>query len=170
MSGTSPYMHAAMVGTVHGSSMRTEPSDDWPYMRTAAQGFADARADPLVVHRQDDLRNLSGGNAFARRATASGGCSPPGADWNPAPGQCGADDGGASPQQPSSSSGSPYTKLVKSSMLPFSAVGLPKHVFKVRETTKLLLFLGVAVGGVLLLDLSARLIVSIAHNRCAHAK
>lgn len=54
-----------------------------------------------------------------------------------------------------------YTKLVKSVMLPITTLGLPKHVFKVRETTKLLLFASVAIGGVLALDLAARLIVSV---------
>jgi hypothetical protein len=70
-------------------------------------------------------------------------------------------------QQEAQTADGPYAKLVKSTMLPFSALGVPKHVFKVRETTKLLLFLGVAAGGILLLDLSARLLISIAHNKCA---
>jgi hypothetical protein len=157
---SSPYAHAAMVGTVHGGT-RLEPSDDWPYMRTAADGFATAVARPST--------------AGQRQQTAAGGrpraaCSPPGADWNPPPSsRCGGNesdgDDGDGPERPNA-----YTKLVKSPMLPFSAVGLPKHVFKVRETSKLLLFLGAAIGGILILDLSARLIVSIAHSRCAHAR
>jgi hypothetical protein len=71
-------------------------------------------------------------------------------------------------QQEAQTEDGAYAKLVKSTMLPFSTLGVPKHVFKVRETTKLLLFLGVAAGGILLLDLSARLLISIAHNKCAN--
>jgi hypothetical protein len=57
--------------------------------------------------------------------------------------------------------------LVKSSELTGATFGVPKHVFKVRETTKLLLFVGFAVGGVLLVDMTARLLVSIAHSKCS---
>jgi hypothetical protein len=73
---------------------------------------------------------------------------------------------GAEPRNDDDDDQGAYTKLVKSPMLPFTMLGIPTHVFKVRETTKLLLFMGVAIGGVLLLDLSARLLVSIAHARC----
>ena len=55
-----------------------------------------------------------------------------------------------------------YTKLVKSPSFVPSLIGLPKHVLKVRETSKLLLFIGFASAGLLMLDMSTKLILAIA--------
>jgi hypothetical protein len=57
-----------------------------------------------------------------------------------------------------------YRMVVKEDLLG-RIVGVPKHVFKVREQTKLLLFVGVAAGAILLLDLSVRLLASSARRQ-----
>jgi hypothetical protein len=159
MSGSSPYMHAAMVSTVYGGNNRLLPSDDWPYMRTAQDGFAAVDVKPTPIKQETERAPLK--------------CTPPSSDWSPVgcPQEALASN---LPQQEMSSNlnvegniaGGSYTKLVKSATLPLYTMGVPKHVFKVRETSKLILFLGAAAGGIILLDLSARLLISIAHNKC----
>ncbi len=58
-----------------------------------------------------------------------------------------------------------YTKLVRDD-IPSKITGFPKHVLKVQEVTKLLLFVGLAAGSIILLDISAKfLIVAASKNR-----
>ena len=56
-----------------------------------------------------------------------------------------------------------YTKLVKDD-ISSKIMGVPKHVFKVKEVTKFLLFVGAAAGAVLLLDVSAKFLIAVANN------
>lgn len=162
----SPFMNASVVSQVHGNPDLMS-SDDWPYMRTAESGAAIAVAspDPREVPTSASFRAPGWPMRPQMRQTAPPcGCMPPPTRNFPSQTNY-VDESAASSEQDTDG---PYTKLVKSTMLPFHTLGVPKHVFKVRETTKLILFLGVAAGGVLLLDLSARLLISIAHNKCAN--
>ena len=161
-------MNASTVSQVHG-----EPdlmmSDNWPYMRTASSGFAVAVASPNPEPQEVSTSHFRSPRWPPSRQTGS--CSPPPANNFPSQGNyvgSAQEERWLAQQQEAQTEDGAYAKLVKSTMLPFSTLGVPKHVFKVRETTKLLLFLGVAAGGILLLDLSARLLISIAHNKCAN--
>jgi hypothetical protein len=146
-------MFASTVSQVHGDP-DLMASDNWPYMRTAMTGSAVATSSP----RSPDTETRRAAQSFCSHSQEQ--CSPPPAKFYPSQSNYNGDG-------PDQSVDGSYEKLVKSSMLPFSTLGVPKHVFKVRETTKLIMFLGVAIGGVLLLDLSAKLLISIAHNKCA---
>jgi hypothetical protein len=59
----------------------------------------------------------------------------------------------------------PYTTLSQADVLKTS-IGISKDVFKVREVTKLLLFVGLAAGSILFLDISIRLIIATATIKC----
>lgn len=154
----SPHFGASMVSDVHGSSGVT-PSDDLPYMKTVggtdgpyATGFSEGAA--LQRHQYQTQQQQQRTTTLPPPYLA-----PPPAAAYPSQSQYVGD------QSPPDYSA--YTKLVKSAAVTQSITGVPKHVFKVRETTKLLLFLGVAAGGILMLDLTARLLISIAHNKCS---
>lgn len=72
------------------------------------------------------------------------------------------------PLEPTEQTPNAYTKLVKSTGLPLGVLGVPKHVFKVQETTKLLLFISVAAGSVIFLDLCTKLLVTINNRKQSH--
>ncbi len=55
----------------------------------------------------------------------------------------------------------PYDELSHTDVVHGMLGGIPKNVFKVREVTKLLLFAGVAIGGIMLIDLSVKLMVAL---------
>lgn len=156
-------MGAALVSQVHGDA-DLMASDDWPYMRTSLHGGVTPSSATSSFRASQNLGCDQQQQQGYGHRRIPGDCAPPPASNFPSPGNYAEDDDTPKSVQASESA---YTKLVKSTMLPMTTIGVPKHVFKVRETTKLLLFLGVAAGGILLLDLSARLIVSIAHHNCA---
>ena len=54
-----------------------------------------------------------------------------------------------------------YTRLVKDD-ISSKIMGVPKHVFKVKEVTKLLLFVGLAASSIVLLDVSAKFLIAMA--------
>lgn len=146
----SPFTNASLVSRVHGGAC---PGDfeNWPYAHVMT-GSAFAPVSPTIATQQPiDPRNPE--------ATTVA-CSPPPAQNFPSQSQY--------PYQPQTqeSPENAYSKLIKSPALSLSTMGVPKHVFKVREATKLILFLGLAAGSVLLLDLTVRLLISIAHNKC----
>lgn len=60
-----------------------------------------------------------------------------------------------------------YADLMWEADLTGTVIGVPKHVFKVRETTKLILFAGAAIMFVVALDMSTKMISSAAAVACA---
>jgi hypothetical protein len=135
----SPFAHASSVSNVHGNGLRYVASSD-------RYAVPSNQSNVICAAEGPDQRQTQ---IFATTTVPQ-----THATFDSEPQSKDGEDQGA------------YTKLVKSPMLPFMTMGVPTHVFKVRETTKLLLFMGVAIGGILLLDLSARLLVSIAHSKC----
>jgi hypothetical protein len=132
----SPFMNAGMVSTVHGGAAQLTEYDRWPYMRP----ITTLGAPNKEIEREGEKEREREREKRRESAEDEKEKEEPGSEY------------------------SAYTKLVKSTTIP-TALGIPKHVFKVRETTKLLLFLGIAVGGIVLLDLTSKLIVSISQMR-----
>lgn len=143
----SPHLGAGIVSVVHGdfSNNMLEPTGRWPYMQTA-QGGALARLAPPNTAMVPDVPSKSCDSSIMPQQQQQMQLMQP--DTEAAPAVDGA-----------------YKKLIQSTMLPLSLIGVPKHVFKVRETTKLLLFMGVAAGGIILLDLSLKLVTQVANQK-----
>lgn len=191
----SPFFGAGTVSEAHGDFSQFERTDEWPYMRTAygaAVGVSqsDTPSPVQTRGRMTMVPQRVSGNAFHQMSsddtapkqigTPIRRTGPIGQGQESYPPPSGflpsskmmynqqavpLTDESVEDQQLQGA----YTKLVKSSTLHNSFLGVTKHVFKVREGTKLILFLGAAAGGILLLDLTARLLISIAHNRCSTA-
>ena len=62
-----------------------------------------------------------------------------------------------------------YTHLMEDADVPGALFGVPKHVFNIRETTKLILFAGVAILVVVALDMSTKMVSSAAAVACSSA-
>lgn len=63
-----------------------------------------------------------------------------------------------------------YDDFERDTDFPGTFIGIPKHVFKIRETTKLILFAGLAVLLVVALDMSTKMISSAAAVACSKKK
>jgi hypothetical protein len=66
-------------------------------------------------------------------------------------------------QQPQQVINDKYTRLVKTD-ISSTIMGVPKHVFKVKEVTKFLLFVGMAAGSILLIDVSAKFLIAMSNK------
>jgi len=170
MSG-SPFTNAASVATVHGNQ-RLEPSDTWPYMRTAlpmavsTSGTSLPRASikpnapnvPFMFSEQTSLMSQMqgvGGNGQAASAASAD-------DGANAVASLDDDVRAASTSQlPRSSANSRASAQSGSTGNRFSF----SSAMNSEEVPKLILFAGAAAGAVLLLDLGARFLVNMATHR-----
>jgi hypothetical protein len=130
----SPFMNAAHVASVH-SGQKLEPSDSWPFMRTAYGELTTAQVDaPQRVVPQAPNVPFQ----YSQQTSM----------FSPMQGT------GPQPQQ-SSVVVSPTSKAPSG----LSKLSIPE------DTAKLVLFAGTAVGAVLLLDVAARLFVNMATRK-----
>lgn len=144
------FRSGGLVSQVH-SGQQLEPTDKWPFMRTSVDSPSmmrqtEAEAEiPRPRARHQPIRRRRR-QMEEDEIDESDGSSPPDEEADPY---------------------SKYAKLVKSNPVLGPIGSIPKYVFKVRETTKLLLFAAVAIGGVMLLDLSVKLMVAASNVKCS---